>query len=246
MATQALVDEFRSLNADLSKLAQRDLAAFWAKLDTTDIAVAREQLTTFMTALVDTYGKPSALIAANYYDQLRAASPNAKGTFRAVMAEPAQAEAVAGTVRYAMGSVDKGTALGILSGATQRYVSKAGRDTIAFSSSRDPSPGAWARVPTGATTCGFCNMLASRGAVYGSEASAKYAKDGDRYHDDCNCVPTQIWTGDSLPSGYDPEALYGDDYKPARDAIEAEGGSLDGKTIAKVMDEGRPHTKAGA
>jgi len=214
MATQALVDEFRSLNADLSKLAQRDLAAFWAKLDTTDIAVAREQLTTFMTALVDTYGKPSALIAANYYDQLRAASPNAKGTFRAVMAEPAQAEAVAGTVRYAMGSVDKGTALGILSGATQRYVSQAGRDTIAFSSSRDPSPGGWARVPTGSSTCAWCQILASRGPVYGSASSAG---DGVHYHDKCDCVPTQIWDGDDLPSGYEPDSLYAQ-YDAAREA----------------------------
>jgi len=227
MATQALVDEFRSLNADLSKLAQRDLAAFWAKLDTTDIAAARDQLTTFMTALVDAYGKPSALIAANYYDQLRAASPNAKGTFRAVMAEPAQAEAVAGTARYAMGLVDKGTALGILSGATQRYVSQPGRDTIAFSSSRDPSPGRWARVPRGAGTCAWCRILASRGPVYGS---ASTAGNGAHYHDDCHCVPTQIWDGDDLPSGYEPDSLYVQ-YDAAREAT----GSGDIKDIAAEL-----------
>jgi len=50
-------------------------------------------------------------------------------------------------------------------------------------------------------------MLASRGPVY---RSASTAGDGAHYHDRCSCVPTQIWDGDDLPNGYDPDALYED------------------------------------
>lgn len=42
---------------------------------------------------------------------------------------------------------------------------------------RVPSPGA----------CSFCLMLASQGAVYHSEQSARFAGDGERFHTNCRC-----------------------------------------------------------
>ena len=44
----------------------------------------------------------------------------------------------------------------------------------------------WRRTTVG-TSCKFCLMLASRGAVYTSEDVAKYGYAGSRYHDHCDC-----------------------------------------------------------
>lgn len=230
MASRARVEEYRELNAGIVELAQRDLDAFLARLDLTDVAVTRAELVEFTDALVQTYGQPAALVAAQFYDDLRAASPNAKGRYSAIMADPPSRAQIEGTVRWAVGEPDVKAAL---SGGLQRFISDAGRNTIAYNSYRDPSPGGWARVPgfSRSGNCGFCLMLASRGPVYRSAATAG---EGNRYHDHCNCVPTQIWDGDSLPDGYDPDALY-DEYQEAR----AVADSGDSKAITAVLDAGR-------
>lgn len=202
MATRKQVEDYRRLNGDIVSLAQRDLDGFLARLDWSDTAAAREALIEFTDALVQTYGRPAALVAAQFYDDLRATSAGATGRYRAVMADGPTRSQIEGTVRWAMGQTDPAD---VLSGALQRYVSESGRNTIALNSGRDPSAGAWARVPSGLVTCDFCRMLASRGPVY---RSAETAGQGTHYHDRCDCVPTQIWDGDDLPEGYDPDALY--------------------------------------
>ena len=60
----------------------------------------------------------------------------------------------------------------------------------------------WARVLTGAESCGFCAMLASRGPVYKSKKTASDAGgvDGMAYHDNCDCEVVlvredQDWVG---------------------------------------------------
>lgn len=45
---------------------------------------------------------------------------------------------------------------------------------------------AWRRTTVG-TSCKFCLMLASRGAVYTSEDVARYGNAGSKYHDHCDC-----------------------------------------------------------
>lgn len=238
MASRARVEEQRRLNAELVALAQRDLEAFWARLDKPDVAAAREALADFSVALVETHGRPASLVAATFYDDLRASSPNARGRYRAILADPPSADEVAGSARWAAGALagdnpDDRAAFERMSGALQRHISQAGRNTIALNSGRDPSPGGWARVPTGATTCGFCRMLASRGPVY---RSAETAGRATHYHDRCDCVPTQVWSGDELPDGYDPDDLYGE----YLDARETAGSGSSWGAITSELDAGRP------
>lgn len=67
----------------------------------------------------------------------------------------------------------------------------------------DDGPGiGWARVLTGAESCGFCAMLASRGPVYRTKKTASDAGgvDGKAYHDNCDCEVVlvredQDWVG---------------------------------------------------
>jgi hypothetical protein len=79
--------------------------------------------------------------------------------------------------------------------AAERHAQQPAREIV--EQVADEWPGvAWARVLTGARSCYFCAMLASRGPVYGSETSAQKGKNRveyrggqrvDRYHDGCDC-----------------------------------------------------------
>lgn len=72
--------------------------------------------------------------------------------------------------------------------AAERHAQQPARDLA--QETADSWPGvAWARVLTGARSCFFCAMLASRGPVYTSETAAKYrgGQRVDRYHDGCDC-----------------------------------------------------------
>lgn len=71
-------------------------------------------------------------------------------------------------------------------------------------------PVAWARVLTGAEDCAFCVMLASRGAVYKSKATAERTEDNpfQRYHDNCDCVAVPVYTSKNWPGKAEADALY--------------------------------------
>jgi hypothetical protein len=83
----------------------------------------------------------------------------------------------------------------------ERHAQQPARDVV--QNVADEWPGvAWARVLTGPRSCAFCAMLASRGPVYTSEASAKYrgGERVDKYHDGCDCEVVlvqnySVWEG---------------------------------------------------
>jgi hypothetical protein len=97
-----------------------------------------------------------------------------------------------------------------LSGATQRYVTTAARDTIVENSDREGVR--WARHAQ-PDACAFCRLLATRGPDYLTKESAQFVvghkgrlrgdrKIGELYHDDCGCEPVPVRAGDS----YEPPA----------------------------------------
>lgn len=91
-----------------------------------------------------------------------------------------------------------------LSGATQRYVTNAARDTL--EENADEEGVKWARHAQ-ADACAFCRLLATRGAVYLSRETAGEVgatgrirgsrEKGSSYHDDCGCVPVPVRAGDT-------------------------------------------------
>ena len=52
----------------------------------------------------------------------------------------------------------------------------------------------WARVLTGAESCAFCAMLASRGPVY-EESTVLTSEEGKAYHDHCDCKAVLVIKG---------------------------------------------------
>lgn len=198
--------EFRQANQSLVLLAQRDLTSFWESLNTGGAPdLVREALLAFFPELLTAYGDTAAVLGADFYDMLRNVPPSAS-SFRAVLAQPVPAGQAEGAARWALGPLflsepDPAAALARLSGATQRLVLQPGRDSIFRSAANDPVRTAIARVPSGATTCKFCVMLASRGAVYSSDRAA--GGDGNTYHDKCDCVPTVVRSPDDFPEDHD-------------------------------------------
>ena len=171
------MSEYRQANQSLVLLAQRDLSDFWGSLNLLgDPTRIRDLLLEFFPELLATYGDAAALLGADWYDMLRSAPPSA-ARFRAALASPVKTDQAIGSARWALGPLfldepDPVGALDRLMGATQRLVLAPGRDGVFTAAHSDPVATGVARVPSGPTTCKFCVMLASRGAVYRSATSA--------------------------------------------------------------------------
>lgn len=170
----------------------------------------RYALEDFLPDLVQDYGQTGAVLAAEFYEDIREAS-GVPGRFTALSSAPPAPEAIAASSRFAIGPLfqgekaSPGDAWTLLEGVTQRHIMQAGRDTVFKNAGKDKTKPRFARVPSGKDTCKFCLVLASRGAIYTSERDAGK---GNKYHDNCRCTPTLAWKPSDLPDDYDPDALY--------------------------------------
>lgn len=189
MPTPADVAILRSMQDDIRVLVVRDLEALFASLNLSRPEAVRDALLEFVPVLVQTYGEQSASMAADWYDDVRAAE-RVPGRFRASMRPSPYLDATEGTVRRAAGALFTDNPVGALTSlaaVTPKYALAAGRETITRSSDRDPQAAGWKRV-TRSGACEFCRLLAGReGAVY-SKASVHFAS-----HNDCNCAAVPEW-----------------------------------------------------
>lgn len=196
MATQAQVERFRQANKALVELAWRDLLAFWRALDHSEGRMVRAALEEFFPDLIATYGSTAALLAVDYYDELRGEAPTAK-RFRTVMAESVDLEQANAKARWAIGPLFLGDkadplqAYANLELVSDELVKKAGRDTIIENAAKDPARALWRRVPTGADTCDWCISTAEWGEVYGDEVAP--GSDITKFHGKCDCTPAIVW-----------------------------------------------------
>jgi hypothetical protein len=160
------------------------LAQAWVLWNAADPA----PFTAAVTAIVDRYGKASAVAALDHYRRQRLAAGVPGRPPRLTVAPTAPAGQIAAAVNWAVEGVRApepapdaaSVALGKVTGATERLVLDQGRDTIVQAVHADPAATGWARIPE-MGACSFCLMLATRGAVYGEES-----KDF-RSHNHCAC-----------------------------------------------------------
>ncbi len=256
----------------LSKLSQRDLATIWAKLSLGKPAKLADTLTEILDALVSRYGQAAASLAADWYEEARAAA-GVSGSFAATAAPLPDVDRVGALSRWGVGPLfgaepNGALALSLLSGGLQRLVTGMGRQTTELSVATDPQVIGYARHAS-ANACAFCRMLATRGDDfrYTSEQSAGFVtgeslggKDyrkmrrtgvssadilsgrrsrsstkrpiGEKYHDDCHCVPVPIWSS----SDYEPPAYveqWRADYAAAR---EKSGSSKTGDILSAMRE----------
>lgn len=83
---------------------------------------------------------------------------------------------------------------------SQRLAHNGGRDAVqqGASSTKRYRVG-YMRVPRGTYTCGFCIMLASRGAVYATKGAAGFKGVGREYHPGCDCEVRALYEGQEEP-----------------------------------------------
>lgn len=201
MVSAAQVSKYSRDNRNVVELARNNLTQVWSGLNVSgDPARVRDALIDLFPDLVTVYGDVAAAIAADFYDDTRDA-PGAR--YRAAPADTPDAAQSEAAARWGIGPLfqpepDPSTALTQLSGSLQRLILQAGRSTLIQAARRDPVRTGFARIPQG-PTCPWCVMLASRGFVYASEASAGAF---NRWHDDCNCVIVPGRSARDLPDDY--------------------------------------------
>ncbi|HZB26053.1 MAG TPA: hypothetical protein VE379_07965 [Vicinamibacterales bacterium] len=198
MVSSADANRLRLAQAGLRRLVERDLDAFFASLDPSRPEAARDALLAFLPTLVSAYGESAAAVAADWYDDVRAAEA-VPGRFRAVLAASPYLDAVDGTVRRAAGSLfteEPAGTLGTLRAVVPKYVLAAARETITRSTDGDPRASGWQRV-TQAGACGFCRMLAGRGAVYKESTVHFAAHGGGKRGGQCHCAAVPSWDPDA-------------------------------------------------
>lgn len=207
MTTRADVDRLNRANNVVLRLVRRDLDQLFLSLPLNRPEAARDVLLQVVPSLVAKYGELAGVAASEWYEELQ--SKTSVRASRPVVAPMNNSVAVAGSVRFAAGHLftdAPNKTLHVLSGALQRHVLYGSRETVRRNVSQDRSRPRWARVPSGAITCAFCLVMASRGFAYHSEESAGHM---NSYHDDCDCMIVPEW--DSSPAkidGYDPDEWY--------------------------------------
>lgn len=223
MPTRADVHQAQRALQRLSEAATGDFRKVWDSLRTSDRLLISRALEEAWIDIIGTYGDMSATLAADLFEVQAADLGIRKPKLKiAAGVDPGRASARLG---YALSTPSQlGNALAILDQLTKQPYRSTMQDSAWASGA------GWARVPTGSKTCAFCLVLASRGGVYASSASAGDKRYGKEYHGDCDCAVTLVRGSDDYPSGYDPDALY-DVYETGR----TQAGSGDTKQILAAI-----------
>ena len=178
----------KGAHSELWEFASRDVEGLFRSVDLRNPKRARDRLLVEVPQLTTAYGEQAALLAADWYDELRYLE-RVPGRYRARMADPMPEAFVRKRIRYGASHLFTGSPDGMLPfllDATQKYVLQPGRLTIQRSSIRDPYASGWMRV-TSPGACDFCLMLAGRGGVY-KRSTATFAA-----HGNCNCSAAPSW-----------------------------------------------------
>ena len=215
MISREQFDAYNRTVANLSDGAQREIeSGIWVWLQTDEgraasVAECREHAKAVMSGAMQRYDEAAASLAAQWYD--RQAEDNHLKLASAITSTVYDPKRVDETARYQADKLLKGDLRGFA-----KYCGELGRndvlrslnETIMDNVGRDKDKGArFARVPTGAETCTFCLMLASRGAVY---RTRKTAGEFRRFHRGCDCKVVPSFDPDpdaEVVEGVRPEEL---------------------------------------
>lgn len=236
MTSLAEVEAYDDMVRAVLAGAEDQLAVLFQGLNFSDVPLAREEMTRFLSQLVDTYGGAMTQGALDWYQALR---PAYRIAYTPEAIVPAgSVERVERLSRYVagMGRGDPARAIRTVAGAISREIQLGARRSVLRAADLDPSAPRFARVPVG-KTCAFCTMLASRGWVYHSKDLAGGA--GHEFHDLCNCRIVPDWEHKGLP-GYRPDDMYSAYLAARREAVKAGVKNPDAAIIASYMRNTRP------
>lgn len=193
---------------DTAEAAARKALVAWM-MDNPDASIAetREFSIALMAEIGGTCGQAAGDAAYALRDLIAQAAGVDLPDFD-YLYEP-DAEYVEKTARYQVEKLKSGDNEGFvdqIADASRYFAERGANDTMAnlgkVDAKRFGKKVRFARVPTGATTCSYCCMLASRGFVYKSELSALNAN-----HRHCDCRIVEGFEGMNV-EGYDPDEYY--------------------------------------
>lgn len=210
--SNAAVQRQQAQQQALTGMLGTALLSAWALIDLHDLAGTLPKYQQAVTALVAKFGQGSAVIAAKFYRDERAAAGVA-GKFLPPPAATASPEQVQASVSWATkglwtpqktsgptaspdvikteplelpGHVKDAQTL--VRGAAQKMVVDTGRNTLLEAIEKDNKARGWAREARPGA-CSFCALLSTRGAVYKSEETASFEA-----HDHCHCIPVPVFS----------------------------------------------------
>ena len=224
MTTRTQLNRLNKTQQQSVQLAIREMRTLWASIGNLSPEWQHDLLLDRIPQIAERYGDIAATAAAEWYEQTR---PD--GTpYEAIPYGSFNPDAIRGSVDAKayplLEEYGPTQAARFLEGAMQRWVRYAGRQTIARNCTLDPLKPRWARVPSGAKTCAFCEMLASRGYVYTSQQTAGALS---QWHDHCDCSIVPQWDQNATTiEGYDPDLYYGR-YLEAWHAAGGEGSTIE-------------------
>lgn len=225
-AVDFLTEEINGISADAQARVLRVLQGIrWTP---ENVAECRELVLQVLANVMPTYTTMAAQASADFYDAAR----------ELVVGERLGAQAISDfDMRKTEGAV-RGFVRFVLDGRVETFndqvlqridyeMKRSANMSVVENGRRDPKSVRYARVPTGAETCDFCLMLASRGFVYQSEGTAGAGH--THYACDCRCVPG--WDGMEVED-YDPRSIY-DRWQDAIDAKAKERAERNGTTVSE-------------
>lgn len=226
-AVDFLTEEINGISADAQARVLRVLRGIrWTP---ENVAECRDLVLQALASVMPTYTDMAAQASADFYDAARELALGERlGAVSISGYDPRKTEgAVRGFVRFVLDGRVETFNDQVLQRIDYEMKRSAGESMFA-NGRRDPRRPKYARVPTGDETCDFCLMLASRGFVYSSEATAGAVK-LDHYHSGCDCRVVCQWDGGGV-EGYDTQAIY-DRWQDAVDALAEERAEKRGTTV---------------
>ena len=203
-ALDYLTEEVNGLSADAqSKVMQILSGISWTP---ENIADCRDIVIDCLRIVMPTYTQLVAQACADFYDASRElAVGSALGAQAMDGYDPELTDAA---IRAGVQKIVDGKSIQVFNDYVLQRVDyelkRTSGYTMVQNAALDPLRPRYARVPTGAETCDFCLMLASRGFVYNSKANAGAV---DHYHSSCDCRVVCGWQGTEV-EGYDTQELY--------------------------------------
>ena len=225
-ALDFLTEEVNGISADAQARVLRVLQGIrWTP---ENVAECRDLVIQALATVMPTYTTMAAQASADFYDAAR----------ELVVGERMGAQAISDyDMRKTEGAV-RGFVRFVLDGRVETFndqvlqridyeMKRSANMSVVENGRRDPKRVRYARVPTGAETCDFCLMLASRGFVYQSEGTAG----AGHTHSSCDCRCVPGWDGMEVED-YDPQAIY-DRWQDAIDAKARERAERKGTTVSE-------------
>ena len=232
-AVDFLTEEINGISADAQARVLKVLQGInWTP---ENVAACRDLVIQALAAVMPTYTTMAAQASADFYDAARELVVGERMGAKAISGydEAKTAGAVRAFVRFVIDGRVETFNEQVLQRIDYEMKRSAGESMFA-NGRRDKRKPKYARVPTGAETCDFCLMLASRGFVYSSEATGGAIK-LDHYHSGCNCRVVCQWE-DGGVEDYDTKAIYGR-WQSAVDALARERAEKRGTTVEEERDK---------